>query len=1019
MTRTTIVRLLLAVAACQLFWCDCGRDHGGPAQRFSVDVTAQGPGSVTVDPTDDEYARDAVVTLDATPTSGALFVRWDGDTQTTVNPLTLVMTRDRSLRAVFALPPTGMVLVPARDSVFVMGSASPLASKANEAPVHPVRFTHDFYMDRTETTQQQYLLTTGIDPVTGRGLLGVGDSFPVFEVTWYEAVLYCNARSKAEGYDTVYTYSAICPSTQTCPYVLENLQIHYERFGYRLPTEAEWEYACRAGTASDFFWGDSSQSTGTFAWYSDNASNSAHPVATKSANSFGLHDMSGNVAEWVNDWLEVYRDSLAVDPVGPTNLTLEEFEQSGERPVRGGSYAVGSSYLRSSARRQGPYEAAARVRLPSIGFRTVMGAFIPHSQPDSDSSDTTAPQVTRTCEKSDLIGFLGTSRVKLAFVQQTPEKRRLYCVDFTSVDLTSFLLVDTMTVSSPNISPEGARIAYSTHGEGYTGASSVALRWLAPQSGEIARTPPGANAFIPRWWVSPSSGDTFLVYTDGATMNSLPEWRREKTYRQRISGLGFSASAEVLRGIGSYHGGLSHEGRFLATGYTDTRVFDFVTQDTSTIYMCCPPYNGRDDSLPQTCNVSISPSITRTDEVLLLDFGYSKKSSVVGYSYGVHQIIYRCNSKVVDNGHIVAWYPAPAGYTELNDVEYTNHPDYAVAVARHPNADSGNTVFLIDLATSRYLPILSGAGVRDPALWIDPAEKSEAPDPYYDFARYDVPMLATTQTVWTKKLKLMWTRRESIQMPFLGSSVAEWGFDPSVVTRVSAFNLGVIAGDLATSATVALNYALSAMPNVKVIGMSLDVGTIARNTNQAPPMINGLWGTKGYDFDKAHDFWRGGLPAPIQAKVDAYAPSTWSGYDTTGTSLTPRAGAWGTLCHDGGDYVLQDSIPQYTLSLVKMLADSAARRGIHVLVVYLPESPGYLTDAMVGRLGPSHATYRQVRDWLRALEASNAYFHYYDAHNEGDHDYTDADAMDCQHLSNIGALKMSARIDSVLGTFLP
>jgi hypothetical protein len=102
------------------------------------------------------------------------------------------------------------------------------------------------------------------------------------------------------------------------------------------------------------------------------------------------------------------------------------------------------------------------------------------------------------------------------------------------------------------------------------------------------------------------------------------------------------------------------------------------------------------------------------------------------------------------------------------------------------------------------------------------------------------------------------------------------------------------------------------------------------------------------------------------------------------------------------------------LSLIEELADSAAVKGIHVLMVNFPVHPGYADTSMAGRYGPSHETFAQLDFWLRALETRNPYFHYYDANNHGNHDYAGSEASDCNHLSYSGAVKFSGRIDSVL-----
>lgn len=251
--------------------------------------------------------------------------------------------------------PSGMKLIPAKDSSFQMGSSD---GPSDEKPVHSVRFSHDYWMDSVEVTQGVYEgvmrdVYNAYDTPLWTNKLGLGEFYPVYNINWYDAVLYCNALSKQKGFDTVYSYSGLTGIPGNgC--VLNDVVIQYEKKGFRLPTEAEWEYACRAGSRTDYFWGsDASFSiVDLYAVYSNNSEikgehspeYGTHIVATKKANTFGLYDMSGNVWEWCGDWhsAHYYGESSEVSPIGPVKGV--------KRVVRGGNWISGSSYLRSSQR---------------------------------------------------------------------------------------------------------------------------------------------------------------------------------------------------------------------------------------------------------------------------------------------------------------------------------------------------------------------------------------------------------------------------------------------------------------------------------------------------------------------------------------------------------------------------------------------------------------------------------------------------------------------------------------------
>ncbi len=252
-----------------------------------------------------------------------------------------------------------MTLIFAKDSSFSMGSST---GNSDEQPVHTVSFTYDFYMDTTEVTQGDYDVVmgsySGYSSPSWNGMGGYGINYPAYYVHWYDAVLYCNARSKAEGKDTVYIYNSISGSPGNgC--TLDGFTMDLNKNGYRLPTEAEWEYACRAGTTSDYYWDNITIVTDDCAWYSNNSDSKSHEVAEKKSNNFGLYDMAGNVYEWCNDWYGVYNNGNQENPIGPVSGI--------DRVLRGGSYLwSGEADLRSATR------CGSIPEYSTIGFRIVL-----------------------------------------------------------------------------------------------------------------------------------------------------------------------------------------------------------------------------------------------------------------------------------------------------------------------------------------------------------------------------------------------------------------------------------------------------------------------------------------------------------------------------------------------------------------------------------------------------------------------------------------------------------------------
>jgi len=211
--------------------------------------------------------------------------------------------------------------------IFVLGGTFSMGStmgNSDEKPVHRVTVS-SFYLSATEVTQAQYKMVMGTNPSRFKG-----DELPVESVTWFDAVTYCNKLSILEK--------------RTPAYVINGTNVTWNKSnnGYRLPTEAEWEYAARGGNQSDDNLFAGSGNSDEVAWCNGNSGGQTRPVGTKKPNELGLFDVSGNVWEWVWDKKGSYSNKAQTDPPGPSAGLYQVF--------RGGSWYDSSIDARSSSR---------------------------------------------------------------------------------------------------------------------------------------------------------------------------------------------------------------------------------------------------------------------------------------------------------------------------------------------------------------------------------------------------------------------------------------------------------------------------------------------------------------------------------------------------------------------------------------------------------------------------------------------------------------------------------------------
>jgi sulfatase modifying factor 1 len=323
------------------------REAGGPEATEAVRAFRE------------RYSRSETTVKDATGSYSELVVipevawseTWLASATTNTSTVEVeVPVRKAQAKTQVTVKGVSFTLAHAPAGTFKMGSPRSESGRGSDERQHTVKLSEGFHIGTTEVTQALYEEVMGSNPSSNSSCAitdhRVGATCPVENVSWYDAVEFCNKLSQLEGWEPAYTISGT------------SVKRVAGASGYRLPTEAEWEYAARAGESHTYA---GSNSVGDVAWYKTNSGDKTHPVGTKAANAWGLHDMSGNVYEWTGDWYGKYPTGSVTDPQGPPTSGFY-------RVYRGGSFDYTADWTRAANR----YWSIPGNAGDNLGFRVVL-----------------------------------------------------------------------------------------------------------------------------------------------------------------------------------------------------------------------------------------------------------------------------------------------------------------------------------------------------------------------------------------------------------------------------------------------------------------------------------------------------------------------------------------------------------------------------------------------------------------------------------------------------------------------
>ena len=691
-----------------------------------------------------------------------------------------------------------------------------VAAKANERPQMNVLLNYDFSIGKHEVTCREFNDLMKSTLVTLDCEIA---SLPATNLTYYDAVLFANARSKAEGFDTAYTYTAAVLDDEKHCSNLEGFAFHPEKEGYRLPTEAEWTYVANLNWRPDS------------AWTADNSGFKLHEVCHFASADVDVCDMVGNAMEWVNDWLGGFRDTTVSNYVGaPDGGSL------GQRVVKGGSYRNEAHSIALYARGD-VYTVTSSTRADYVGFRLAFGA-IPNATWMNSNGDAMTSRIVPLANSSSIRSRTGTFRSKLVF--RNDLTGNLAFIDYSNSILSVVEIADTIDAYHPEISPDGKKVAFCTGLEGISGKSDLYVRDLNGMGSNLVKLDV-ESAAIPRWRVL-ENGDTAIVYVTGAGNNkNESSFEESSTWLVKFANGKFGKPEKLFDG--AYHGGISEDGSLAVTG---ARLLRARISNHDTVW-----YNEE-----QACNVSLAKDSSK--RTLFLDFGGKTGRDYVGEDYATHQRLLIADSL----GKLMGSVAAPTGYT-FDHSEWTFGGNN-LAVATLTNSAGAHTkIVLVNLANGEVMDLAEGDELWHPNFWS--LQNSVLKNVTLDVDSAGVYLdedFDVGATILRYKIELVWTYRDWANVVVLGSSRPQSGIIPAKMRdKFKTINVTNVPNMVASTEFIAKNYVFPHVKNLKYLIVSLDIDLWHKDEHSEYNFFYQDYKKyPGYVYDENHDFWKNGYP---------------------------------------------------------------------------------------------------------------------------------------------------------------
>lgn len=926
--------------------------------------------------------------------------------------------------------------------------------KANERPAMKVILNYDFYMGVHEVTCGDYSKIAKETKLKTLGKCGK-DSLPITDITYYDVVLFANAKSKLEGYDTAYTYSkAVFDGEGHCTH-LEGYAFHADANAFRLPTEAEWVYA--ANLAWDI----------KRSWNNGNSGYNLHTVCSKDTNAAGLCDMAGNAMEWVNDWMGTFRDTTVTNYVG-----APDGGDMGERIVKGGSYSSSEKELNPYSRGD-VYTVTSSTKAEYVGFRLAFGS-IPNALWIGDDGISQTSIITPLAGNETVKGITGSYNMKLAF--RNDVSGNIAIIDYLNGATSVKEITKDIDAYHPEISPDGKWIAYCTSFEGVSGKSTVYVQSLEEKSTTPIKLD-AEKAAIPRWRVL-ETGDTVIIFvTDAGNNKDEASFKATSTWQVSFSGGKFGISQKLFDG--AYHGGISEDNSLAVTG---ARLLRARMDERDIVW-----YNGE-----QACNVSLA--MDRSKRTAFLDFGGQTGKNFVGSNYNTHQRILIADS----TGKLIQSIQAPSGYT-FDHTEWTTDNTKTNIVATLTNINGAHTkIVLVNPLDSSVTDLAEGEELWHPNLWVkkkavkqsssssansssstitetsssviiqisssaitevsssaiteisssaitevcssssETLASSSSSDEISSSSEVIVPLNPDFEldldsagiyyntsgafefaNQWRYKMEFLWQYKDSADVIIIGSSRTLHGINPLLFSQpLFVINLAVSGSFHGGTYAFLVNYVLPHMKKASIIITSIDIDRW--DTAKKDIFETAYKSYPGFVYDKNHSYWKGGYPEGLaEATYDAPGISSYATWmRPTRGFLTSITNGWGVPSIVKDSNWMEPHTQEYNTNLNTLaeMIKACQQKNITLIGVITPQNPRYKETGSFGKYGLLRSVAPGVIQQIADLSNEYPNFILMDENKMGNHDYTDDMARDSDHLATEGAAQLTTRIDSLIKT---